>query len=952
MSWILTILAALCFTCMSVGKQINVDHAGLIRSWDEASLERGKKIYIGHCASCHGLDGTANLQTSRSFNKDKLRAGNDPYSMWRTLNFGYRQMLPQNIYSAAEQYDIINYIRESIIKPNNPDQYWTITDTYLDSLPKGEMEVTPFKPGERTRDFGPVLTSQLQREVNRAMTFFLNDNINLTYDLHRMRQAAVWSGFLNLSETQHMKYRGEGQPFPDGEPLKGLETYHWAFGESFAAAPDNAAPIGIDKGHSRSPIDSKFMVYRGHYLYANRAALSFSALGRRIMEMPGVVQDGNRIVLEHTIRIEPGTSGLRLCVGKFSGDAGIEGILPIDSQYVTSESKRALAFNSIILAGLSHGGKMGHFTTAAVIGQTEGFEWELDSENRLGLHIPPGNKPIEFKVLRFAGAEESDFRWFQTFTRQENDSRRTKFWDLTRFLPGGSPPWNMTKFFDGGPKRWHKIIATKGQLNVRKTHYVPIEGSNYRDTDAPKLKKAEPPTGDVKKVRLPTNAPYEYDDLPLPVDNPWNAWMRASALDCFSDGRIAVATLGGDVWIVSGVDESIMFLRWRRFATGLFEPLGLKIIKNEIYVTCRDGIIKLHDLNDDGEADFYETFYEDPDVSNGFHAFNLDLQTDSAGNLYYTKPGRYTDYTHPGAMMKISADGKRAEVIARGFRVPNGMGIDSATDVIYVSGQEGHWVPASKISVVPRNLDEMPWFGVSQTDEKVKETFVKPILWLPREFDNSSAGLIVVHDSRWGPLDGKLIHTSFGKGWMYYILEQEVGDVRQAAGIALPFQFDSGLMRARVNPFDGQVYAVGLTGWDAESVIRDGCLIRVRYTGAPAYMVVGFQVRSEGILLKFSFDLKKATAENKNNYDITQWNYRWAARYGSEQYSVKNPAEVGIDVVDITEAELMEDGRSVLLKIPDIRPVDQMRILLKVSARDSTDLHESIYLTINKVPEN
>ena len=519
---IFSILAALCLICTSGCKQtnvvdaVNVDHAGLIRSWDEASLERGRKMYSGHCASCHGLDGTAKLRTARSFNKDKLRAGYDPYSMWRTVTFGYRQMLSQKNYTAAERYDLIHYIREGIIKPNNPDQYWPLTDTYLDSLPKGEIEVTPFKPGGRTRDFGPVLTSQLQREVNRAMTFFLNDNINLTYDLHRMRQAAVWSGFLNLSETQHMRYRGEGQPFPDGEPLKGLGTYHWAFGESFAAAPDNAAPVGHDRGHSRGPIDSKLMVYRGHYLYANRAALSFSAHGRRILEMPGVVQDGDRIVLEHTIRIEPGTSRLRLCVGKLSGDAGIEGIIPMDSQQITSESKRQPAFESIILAGLSHGGQMGHFTTAAVVGQTEGFEWELDSEHRLGLHIPPGNTPIEFKVLRFAGTEESDFRWFQTFTRQESESRRKSFWDLTRFLPGGSQPWDMTKFLDGGPKRWQKMIATRGQLNVRNTHYVPSEASIYRDTKAPPVKKGEPPAGDVKKVRLAANAPYEYDDLPLP----------------------------------------------------------------------------------------------------------------------------------------------------------------------------------------------------------------------------------------------------------------------------------------------------------------------------------------------------------------------------------------------------------------------------------------------------
>lgn len=955
---ILSILVALCLICTfgcentSVVDELIVDHAGLIRSWDEVSLERGRKAYSGHCSSCHGLDGTAKLRMARSFNKDKLRAGYDPYSMWRTLTFGYRQMLPQKNYTAAERYDIINYIRESIIKPNNPDQYWTITDTYLDSLPKGEIEVTPFKQGERTRDFGPVLTSQLKREVNRAITFFLNGNINLTYDLHRMRQAEVWSGFLNLSETQHMRYRGEGQPFPDGESLEGLQTYHWAFDESFAPAPDKAAPVWIDKGQSRSPMDSKLMMYKGHYLHGNKAALAFSIFDRSIMEMVDVAHDGDKVVLQHTIRIEPGTSMLRLCVGKIAGEAVMKGIIPFDSQQITLESHRQPAVESIIMSGLSQDGQMGDFTAASVVGQTEGFEWEMDEEGRFGLHIPPGEKPIQFKVLRLAGKNENDFRWFQNYAKHENEIQQRSAWNLRRFLPGGSQRWDMTNFLGGGPGRWEKTLFTWGRLNVQNMHYVPSEASAYQDTDGPKRRKGEAPSGDIKKVALPYDPPYVYDDIPLPEDNPWNAWMRPSALDCFDDGRIAVSTLGGDVWIVSGVDESLRTVRWRRFATGMFEPLGLKIIENKIYVTCRDGIIKLYDLNDDGEADFYETFYTDPDVSNGFHAFNFDLQTDSAGNLYYTKPGRYTDYPHPGAMMKISPDGKRSEVIARGFRVPNGMGIDAATDVIYVSGQEGNWVPAGKISVVPQNQDEMPWFGVSQTREKVKDTFVRPMLWLPRELDNSSAGQIVVHDSRWGPLDGKLIHTSFGKGWMYYIMEQTVNGVRQAAAVAFPFQFDAGLMRARVNPGDGQVYAVGLTGWDTEAVVRDGCLIRVRYTGEPAYLVIGCQVRSQGILLKFSFDLQKAAAENKNNYDISQWNYQWTSNYGSEQFSVKNPREEGVDVVEIAEAVLLEDGRSVLLKIPDIRPVDQMRIQLEVSARDNTVLQESIYLTINKVPNN
>jgi hypothetical protein len=64
----------------------------------------------------------------------------------------------------------------------------------------------------------------------------------------------------------------------------------------------------------------------------------------------------------------------------------------------------------------------------------------------------------------------------------------------------------------------------------------------------------------------------------------------------------------GEVWIVSGLDESLEHLRWRRFATGLNQPLGLRVVDGVIHVLGRDQITRLHDVNGDGEADFYECF--------------------------------------------------------------------------------------------------------------------------------------------------------------------------------------------------------------------------------------------------------------------------------------------------------------------------------------------------------
>ena len=146
---------------------------------------------------------------------------------------------------------------------------------------------------------------------------------------------------------------------------------------------------------------------------------------------------------------------------------------------------------------------------------------------------------------------------------------------------------------------------------------------------------------------------YALDTIPIPFSNPWNTWMRTSALDFFPDGRAVVTTHGGDVYIVSGIDNSLSNVQWNRYAAGLFEPFGVKVVDEKIYVTCRDGIKRLHDYNSDGEADFIESFWNDDDVSCVFHGYNFSLQTDDEGNFYLAKAGQHTNHHRPGSIMKV-----------------------------------------------------------------------------------------------------------------------------------------------------------------------------------------------------------------------------------------------------------------------------------------------------------
>jgi hypothetical protein len=556
----------------------------------------------------------------------------------------------------------------------------------------------------------------------------------------------------------------------------------------------------------------------------------------------------------------------------------------------------------------------GNFVSAGLQGSTEGLTWEVDPQKRLVLNIPPEDKARVVRVVCSSGNGAPGLKRFGQFLSQ---SAREAVVD----------PETLTH---GGVRLWPLEIKSSGHLGAH-------------------------------------SGAYALDTIPVPFDNPYGAWLRTSALAFFPDGRAVVTTYGGDVWIVSGLGPSLENATWSRFASGLYEPFGAQVVDGLICVTCRNGLVRLHDLNHDGEADFYETFYADTDVSTFFHSFNFDLQVDHRGHFYYVKAGEYTDYKLPGAVLEIMPDGSQAQVYCTGFRVPNGMGI-LPDDRLTVSDNQGDWMPASKINIVRRggfygyvqNLTGGGAFGdhwapdggrIDARKVQPPATFDQPIIWMPQEFDNSSSAQVWVDDPRFGPLSKRLLHCSFGKGWIYYLMLQDLGPVSQAAIVALPFQFDAGLMRIRVNPSDGQLYATGLSGWQGPDGGKDGCLQRLRYTGQPALLLDDVRVRADGLSLKFNFALDRAAAVNPANYHLEQWNYLWSSKYGSDQYSAEHPGLKGHDRLNITSVKLSDDGRQVLLTIPGIRPVHQVEMRLDLTAADGSPWKELAYLTINALPE-
>lgn len=558
-----------------------------------------------------------------------------------------------------------------------------------------------------------------------------------------------------------------------------------------------------------------------------------------------------------------------------------------------------------------YGGNSGVENAVGISGKVSGLSpgtlgWKNDGhENRIELTIPPHDDSIVIEVVIGPSRIIS------------GDG-----------LVGRPAPTDSTTLIKGGPARW-KPITVAGKL-----------GAAAKDTK----RSAGDPT-------------FIADVLTLPEPNPYNAWFRLTGVDFFSDGRAAICTINGDVWVCSGIDDSLAKLTWTRFATGLYQPMGLKIVNDVCYVRGRDQITALHDLNNDGEADFYENFSNLGITHPSYHGFVFDLQTDPQGNWYYARGGLGIEPTLEGhgRLIQLSKDGKKETVIGTGLRAPNGLG-SGPQGWVTVSDNQGNWVPSSKVYMIAPDPSHPPFMGFMphhHQAEMPKEP-APPLCWIPHPKDNSSGGECYIDSDRWGSYKGQWIHTSFGAACAFVMLPDAAaspGEVpKQGAVVRIPLDFATGIMRPRFNPKDGQLYVCGVGGgWQTKGT-SDGGLYRIRNTGKPGFAPNAFAVVHDGIKLTFPQPLDKQEGADPQNYAVEQWNYKWTEKYGSPEYSAKTPTKAMHDTVEVKSVDLSPDGRTVTLHLTGMVPVNQMMIQCNLKTATGAEFEQEVYATINVVP--
>ena len=436
---------------------------------------------------------------------------------------------------------------------------------------------------------------------------------------------------------------------------------------------------------------------------------------------------------------------------------------------------------------------------------------------------------------------------------------------------------------------------------------------------------------------------YVIDDIPLPFENPWKRNVRLADIAFLNDqGDAAGVTFDGDVWLISGLKGDLEKVTWKRFASGLHEPMSIVARKGELFVFDRNGIWKLVDTNNDRECDRYEMFCNLFAQTAETREFPNSMKLGPKGELYISKGGQEgtTRGKHNGTVIKVAADGKKIEVMGYGLRQPF-IGVHPQTGLVTASDQQGNYVPSTPLHII----SDHHFYGHLPTiapKEQYPETITEPLTWLPHPVNPSGVTQTWLVGAKMGPVNDELIHIGYNRPELFRVLMNSRFARPQAAVVSFSRDFDFPTLNATVNPADGQLYVTGFQVWGTV-VKKISGLARVRYTDKPRVLLKEVTPTDKGLLLRFDAKLDAKLATDPSSYSAERWNYKRTFDYGSPH--LKLDGSTGQEFMTASSAYLSTDGMSVLVGFPDMKSCHQMRIGWGLKSSDGLPAQNTAYFT-------
>lgn len=505
-------------------------------------------------------------------------------------------------------------------------------------------------------------------------------------------------------------------------------------------------------------------------------------------------------------------------------------------------------------------------------------------------------------------------------------------------------------FFQGGGGRTFRL--TWRSFETKRFEPVPSSVMMHRRQEQPEvmtstLSKGNVIAGDAASL---TEVHPSYT---LSQARPDGFSPKVGGMDFLPDGRMVISTWDaeGSIYIVDGVssgDPSQM--SYKRIASGLAEPLGLKVVDGSIYILQKQELTELIDHDGDELTDEYRTVSNDWQVSANFHEFAFGLAYQQpyfyAALAIGILPGGASAPNQPkdrGKAVRIHRETGEMEIVAEGLRTPNGVGI-GVDDEIFIADNQGDWLPSSKILHVSKDA----FFGSRAVDSaRVAQLRMKPpVVWLPQDvIGNSPSTPSYLND---GPYAGQMIHGEVTHGGVKRVFVEKVGDEYQGCVFRFIQGLEAGVNRLVWGP-DSALYVggIGSTGnWQHSGKLWYG-LQRLKYNEQPTFEMLAVRAKSNGVEIEFTEPLDPAFGADIAEYEVKQWYYLPTNEYGGPRLDERR--------LPIQSVHISADRKRVFLELDGMKEEHLVYVRLPyfwTSTAGRSLWSTEAWYTMNQIPEN
>ncbi|MCC6419609.1 MAG: hypothetical protein IT429_15350 [Gemmataceae bacterium] len=464
-------------------------------------------------------------------------------------------------------------------------------------------------------------------------------------------------------------------------------------------------------------------------------------------------------------------------------------------------------------------------------------------------------------------------------------------------------------------------------------------------------------------------APTENDYYKLlRFDLPPGEVLEAGALEILPDGRLAVGTRRGEIWLVEGATApDPKAAKFTRFAHGLHEILGLAARGDWLYVTQRGEVSRIKDTNGDGRADVFETVSDGWEINGDYHEYAFGSRFDRDGNLWIALclTGSFnSNCKFRGWCVRVTPKGELIPTCS-GVRSPGGVGANADGDMFYTDNQGpwngtcglkhlrpggfvGHpdsfkWYPFAK------NMGSAPAIPKSGSrmivEAKRIPQLVPTVVMFPfGKMGQSASGIECdLSGGKFGPFSKQLFVGDQTHSTVMRVFLEKVNGGYQ--GVCFPFRqgFGSGNVPLRFGP-DGSLFVGGTNrGWGSRGP-KTFAVERLVWTGKVPFEIHEMRAKPDGFELTFTQPVDPQTAGDVKSYEMRTYTYIYQATYGSPEVDHTTP--------EISRVTVAPDGKSVRLYVGPLQEghIHELRAAGVRSAAGLPLLHPEAHYTLNYIP--